>query len=548
MKKLFIWVCCSLITATIFTGCKKEIEEITKVEYIAPSWRGSMDSAPSNPEIGWAYYNTKIKQSFIFDGNNWQIMAQDGKDGSNGTNGIDGINGTGIIWQGELSEAPSIPQTNWAYFNTVDGNSYIYNGAKWDYLAKSGKQDNTQGIFIWLGSSNSAPINPSDGWAYYNTSDNASYIYSSGEWQVIARDGASILWKGVSTVAIDNPEKNWAYYNTTDNKSYIWDGYEWNILAESLGGDNIITVPIKWLGSLTSVPSNSLIGDAYYNSTIGASYIYDGSIWQQISKDGIDGTNSQNTGTGYLITWKGSAASAPTNPSAGWAYYNSTSRKSFIYDGTEWQIMSQDGKDGQNNTGGNGGGSGSSEATNEGNLYYMGETTEVIDGVTYTVKSYAEVYGNPYFYSYYKYFYLDNVLRIEKTFSHTLGCDLDYPYTEFVEHNCGPTYTGSTYYTYYESGQVESYILCIGGRAYLSNYYYKNRSVRLTVYYDHTTWVLKYFYSLYPSGYYQYYYSDGYLYTYEDQKTTELSTSSDVYSSKEAYTEEQAVELLNTLR
>ena len=68
------------------------------------------------------------------------------------------------------------------------------------------------------------------------------------------------------------------------------------------------------------------------------------------------------------------------------------------------------------------------------------------------------------------------------------------------------------------------------------------------MYYDHTTWVLKYFYSLYPSGYYQYYYSDGYLYTYEDQKTTELSTSSDVYSSKEAYTEEQAVELLNTLR
>ena len=121
-------------------------------------------------------------------------------------------------------------------------------------------------------------------------------------------------------------------------------------------------------GTFDSAPLSPLIGYAYYNSTTGASYIYDGSVWQQISRDGTDGTNRTNgtatTVTGYLISWKGSYSTAPSNPNAGWAYYNTSAKKSYIYDGSSWQIMAQDGADGASGTGGSSSGtSGSSSPT-----------------------------------------------------------------------------------------------------------------------------------------------------------------------------------------
>ena len=342
-SKIFIFLSLILISNIFFTNCKQiteTTEEITQINYIVPVWKGSLPEAPSNPEIGWAYYNTTVKKSFIYDGKAWQIMAQDGKDG------IDGI---GIIWKGELSSAPSNPKTNWAYYNTIDGNSYIYNGTSWDYLARAGR-DGSSGILLWLGSYDKAPENPNEGWAYHNSTTGTSYIYSNGEWQLLAQDGNGIIWKGALSVPPENPELNWAFYNTTTQVSYIWNGTSWDTLAASLGGDTTVTVPINWLGTFDSAPLSPQIGSAYYNYTVGASYIYDGSVWQQISKDGINGTNGTTTTVGYLITWKGSFSAAPTNPSAGWAYYNTASKKSYIYDGSRWQILAQDGADGTNGT------------------------------------------------------------------------------------------------------------------------------------------------------------------------------------------------------
>jgi len=54
-----------------------------------------------------------------------------------------------------------------------------------------------------------------------------------------------------------------------------------------------------------------------------------------IAKDGLNGTG---------IDWKGMFDTAPTEPKTNWAYYDSLQKKSFIYDGQNWQILSQDGK------------------------------------------------------------------------------------------------------------------------------------------------------------------------------------------------------------
>lgn len=41
-------------------------------------WQGSFATAPNNPTLNWAYYNTALKTSYVWDGTTWQILAKDG--------------------------------------------------------------------------------------------------------------------------------------------------------------------------------------------------------------------------------------------------------------------------------------------------------------------------------------------------------------------------------------------------------------------------------------------------------------------------------------
>jgi hypothetical protein len=61
---------------------------------------------------------------------------------------------------------------------------------------------------------------------------------------------------------------------------------------------------------------------------------------------GIKSLSTAEIGNGG-ITWKGSLAAAPAGPRANWAYYNTADKKSYIYDGTAWQALAQDGAPGE---------------------------------------------------------------------------------------------------------------------------------------------------------------------------------------------------------
>ena len=63
------------------------------------------------------------------------------------------IGGIGIVWQGERSTAPTNPQINWAYYNTANKTSYIWNGTKWDVLAAQGEKGDpgTSGSIVTIG-------------------------------------------------------------------------------------------------------------------------------------------------------------------------------------------------------------------------------------------------------------------------------------------------------------------------------------------------------------------------------------------------------------
>jgi hypothetical protein len=278
-------------------------------------WQGERTSHPDNPQLNWAYYNSTEKMSFIWDGSAWQVLAKDG------------LNGISFVWKGELATAPANPQLNWAYYNSTEKKSFIWDGSAWQVLA----QDGLNGIsFVWKGELPTAPTNPQLNWAYYNIFDRISYIWDGAGWKVLTRDGAdgiSILWQGELASHPSDPQLNWAYYNSTDKKAYIWDGSVWWILAQDgRDGDSII-----WQGEHYSAPTGAQVNWVYYNKTTGNAYIYDGTSWQIFA-------------SGAGITWKGERTSHPANPELNWAYYNSEDGISYIWDGYEWQILAKDGE------------------------------------------------------------------------------------------------------------------------------------------------------------------------------------------------------------
>lgn len=178
------------------------------------------------------------------------------------------------------------------------------------------------------------------------------------------------------------------------------------------------------------------------------------------------------TKTVYLTPiWKGSLEAAPESPEVGWAYYNTTDKKSYIYDGENWQVFAQDGKDGADGKAGKDGADFTPDETAkqpDSSMVYVGESSETIDGVTYTVKAYADVYGeSEYFYTYYKFYYLEGKVRRVYEFHHGPGCNMDYKYSEFKESSerLG-TLDKILYeeypkiiYTYYDNGLLDTLML-----------------------------------------------------------------------------------------
>src|SRR5690554_3814719 len=129
-------------------------------------------------------------------------------------------------------------------------------------------------------------------------------------------------------------------------------------------------VAVNWLGSSATAPPTPALNDGYYNSTDGVSYVWNGTAWQIVAQDGSDGATGPqgpqgpigNTGpagpagpqgsagvngtNGISIDWLGNYSSAPISPGLNQAYYNSTDGVSYIWDGTTWQIIAQDGTGG----------------------------------------------------------------------------------------------------------------------------------------------------------------------------------------------------------
>lgn len=127
-------------------------------------WQGSFASHPANPQNGWAYKNTTDGKSYVYQDGTWYQMTIDGVDGANGKDGADGLD---IVWKGDLSTPPTNPVKNWVYRDTDNGRVYIYNGTAWTLMVADGN-DGTNGaagsdglsVYITYHDSESQPAVP----------------------------------------------------------------------------------------------------------------------------------------------------------------------------------------------------------------------------------------------------------------------------------------------------------------------------------------------------------------------------------------------------
>jgi len=97
----------------------------------------------------------------------------------------------GIVWKGESNTPPANPQTNWAYYNTADKTSYIWNGAKWDVLAAQG-QAGENGLTPYIGANGNWWIGTTDTGVKAQGQSGANgqtpYIGANGNWWIGTTD------------------------------------------------------------------------------------------------------------------------------------------------------------------------------------------------------------------------------------------------------------------------------------------------------------------------------------------------------------------------
>ena len=286
-------------------------------------WKGSYadSSALSNPKRNWAYYNTTDGCSYIYDGSEWMLLASKGEQGiqgekgetgeqgiqgekgdpgaqgEKGETGSNGLNGLSITWKGAFESDPENPQLYWAYHNTTDGCSYLYDGSFWVLLAEKGDQG-VQGIQGEQGPQGEQGIQGATG--------------ATGTTGATGASGVSIVWLGSFSEAPESPIAMNTYYNTTDGCSYIYDGTQWTTLAAkgdkgdqgeqgiqgpqgeqgiqgATGATGASGVSIVWLGSFSEAPERHDAMNSYYNTTDGCSYIYDGTQWTTLAAKGDKG-------------------------------------------------------------------------------------------------------------------------------------------------------------------------------------------------------------------------------------------------------------------
>lgn len=153
----------------------------------------SLTISPNDPKMGWSNGNTYV--TYRVDVGDYYDTHTIVKitDGINGINGADGVDGTSIVWKGEFDSHPVNPENGWAYKNTTDGKSYVFQSGVWYQMTVDGinGKNGEDGLSIeWKGEFRDPPSNPQINWVYRDLDNGKVYIYNGTAWTLMVTDGS----------------------------------------------------------------------------------------------------------------------------------------------------------------------------------------------------------------------------------------------------------------------------------------------------------------------------------------------------------------------
>jgi len=205
--------------------------------------------------------------------------------GDSGVAGANGTNGIGINWLGTLTNNPVLPGLNDAYYNSVNGISYIWDGSAWQTLAQDGSSTGLTagtGIDITTGTiSNTGDLD--------STNELITSAILNGTTLEITEDGVLHTVSLASLAGADN-----------------WGSDTVNISGTNISGSGTVANPLMVIDNDTS-KTNELQTLAFNSS--------DSNIIEITNGNGIS-LSSNTPSTNQVLTWDG-ANWVAQNPGSG---------------------------------------------------------------------------------------------------------------------------------------------------------------------------------------------------------------------------------------
>jgi hypothetical protein len=134
--KLIVISLAALTTALLITACPAGPEDDNMTVFSNARVINSFSDLPNpnDDNAGYLYYVIEDEEFYYSNGTEYVKIDLTGEQGPQGADGSPGEDGISILWQGAFDSHPSDPSLNWAYYNTTDRTSYIYDGTAWQIL------------------------------------------------------------------------------------------------------------------------------------------------------------------------------------------------------------------------------------------------------------------------------------------------------------------------------------------------------------------------------------------------------------------------------
>ena len=343
MNKVFKWIFAIFVIASVFcgVGCKPEVE-IKPTEKETGTIQGkafySNDNVDNHSGIQITLVSTDGLRSVAYCesrgiATNARSVSDIKTTSEDGSYSFENIPvGTYTIWASSRNSVEEAIETN----VNVTANEVVTANIK-GTITIDGKTDKTLGLDVFIaGTSYVAKVGPTGNYEISKVPSSKGYMLcvQKGEYTTIISEDLEV--KAKETIEVDCKNllsKDWILENETQTN-----------------------LTFKWLGEFATAPENPDLYDAYYNTTDGCSYIWNGSDWDLLAKsgedgkdgvngadgkDGVNGTDGKDGVAGQSIEWKGELKAAPENPELYWAYYNINTGCSYIWNGNSWDLLTQ---------------------------------------------------------------------------------------------------------------------------------------------------------------------------------------------------------------